>query len=222
MRRGAGSALLQLRDSTAELLELYFQGLDRSDNRTKAPNRRHAIGNLAARVACHLLQLVNDELRHRIRLQRAGVDERRVIWVGPNEPFKFSKPSDQDLVGAESAAQSVDGGDGDRQVRRDDDFIVFHDRKTPYVARAATRYVTGAILTASRWLQRKSGVGQATAPLAPSDTTGEAGATAPAPASPPRPPAGAQRQMTGADRIRAAIEKDRGGPTPPPAVQGFA
>lgn len=61
----------------------------------------------------------------------------------------------------------------------------FHDSdtNTPYVARAITRYVAVAFQSASRWLQRKDRVRQATAHLAPSDTTGEAGAAA-APASP--------------------------------------
>ncbi|WP_162529513.1 hypothetical protein, partial [Mycolicibacterium sp. CBMA 360] len=44
----------------------------------------------------------------------------------------------------------------------------------------------GAVCAPLRLLPRKAGVRQATAPLAPSDTTGEAGVTAPAPASPPR------------------------------------
>lgn len=44
--------------------------------------------------------------------------------------------------------------------------------KTPYAARAVTRYVTGAILTARRWLQRRAWARRAADPLArPSGTT---------------------------------------------------
>lgn len=43
--------------------------------------------------------------------------------------------------------------------------------KTPYVARALTRYVTGAHLTARRWLQRRAWVRRAASTARPSGTT---------------------------------------------------
>ncbi|QPG69122.1 hypothetical protein [Mycolicibacterium mucogenicum] len=89
----------------------------------------------------------------------------------------------------DSVGHLLDNGFGDRQVVRD---VVaerdeIHDSKAPYVARAVTRYVTGAFCVARRWLQRKAGDRQCAAPSPqPLDTTGEAGAVppVPAPASP--------------------------------------
>ena len=65
------------------------------------------------------------------------------------------------IVGNDDVPQLVDGG---LPVR----VLVRH--KSPYVARALTRYVTGAVLMPFRWLQRKAVTRRAASTARPSGT----------------------------------------------------
>lgn len=65
----------------------------------------------------------------------------------------------------DSGAELASGGRVTRPVTE------INHRKTPYVARAVTRYGTGAILAASRWLQRRAWVRRAVPSGRPSGTT---------------------------------------------------
>lgn len=128
----------------------------------------HVAGNRSASgpwfTEAEVVRAFRDVLRRR---NDAQWDERRDPQVNRFAASEQSEPTGftARYQGAEFAF-TLDGQFvGSTRIVQDD------HNKTPYVARALTRYVTGAHLTARRWLQRRAWVRRAASTARPSGTT---------------------------------------------------
>lgn len=161
---------LQGLDSGAQLLDERLQPLHRSDHVTYPLYRGSTVGNLTARAFRCGLEAIDDHLCDWVRLKGPCVNEGRVVGSSAHKGLQVSQASNQDFVGTPTMVlQPVDGFDADRQIARDGKFSVHN--KSPYAARAVTRYVADAILTASRWLQCKAVTRRAVPGVRPSGVT---------------------------------------------------
>lgn len=167
------AALLQFRDSTAQLLDLYLQPLNSSDNQAEALHGGETVRDLTIGGLRQILETIDDHLRDRELLKRSGINERIVVGVGANKRLKLRERSHYHFVDAPLAAfQACRCLNGNRKVAGDHQISTHHI--LPALHGLPTRYVTGAHLAVCRWLQRRAWVRRAAAIARTSDTTGTA------------------------------------------------
>lgn len=106
------SAVLQFRESTAELLDLYLQSLDRGGDQAQLLDGDRSVRALTARGIRCLLEAIDDHLEDRSALQGAGVDDRRVVGLKPDERLKVGQRSDYHFVDRPLSAVEARGSGG--------------------------------------------------------------------------------------------------------------
>jgi hypothetical protein len=129
------SALLQLRDSTVQLLDLYLKSFDSRGEYSQLHHGDRSVRALTTRGVGYFLEAINDHFEDGGGFQGACVDDRRTLGFESNERLQIRQSGDQDFVGAPfAAAEPIGGLNGDVQVSRNHKVFVWHESSPSLVA----------------------------------------------------------------------------------------
>lgn len=179
--RRLAMALIEVVDAPVEVLDELLERCRQIDDEAGPLERRQGVNAAIGRAirACGPLHRADDPLGDgqvgKSGLKVAGVDEsvgEGALGRGnADQRLKFPDRGDDRLDGVDAPVQAFDQLVGGRLLRDEARVERLGHHSLLALARAATRYVAGALLASLRWLQRRAWVRRAAAILRPSDTT---------------------------------------------------